>query len=211
MAEAFAVIGIVASIVQLDFGAKLSVKLFAFSQTAASADESVKSLSNDVSLTSTVLRELSSIIDADKSKVISPAAIQATQQTVAECLNVFEQFEQALDKCLGGSDITKHGKKTAEDRKLMGKVEKLKWPFKQPKMDLLRSNLDRLKTSVSLMLQVLCYARDIGSQKTADTTFAYQQQSSNPWLDRRKNQRSDIMHCCGQSNTRRNRRLLTIL
>jgi hypothetical protein len=40
-------------------------------------------------------------------------------------------------------------------------LEKLKWPFKQPKMELLSSNLDRLKASLTLMLQVLNYARDV--------------------------------------------------
>ena len=37
-------------------------------------------------------------------------------------------------------------------------------PFKQPKMDLLRGNLDRLKASLTLMLQVLNYARDVSSR-----------------------------------------------
>lgn len=48
----------------------------------------------------------------------------------------------------------------------MGTVpfEKLKWPFKQPKMELLRSNLDRLRASLTLMLQVLSYARDVSKR-----------------------------------------------
>lgn len=42
-------------------------------------------------------------------------------------------------------------------------LKKLKWPFKQSKMELLRTNLDLLKVSLTLMLHVLSYARDISN------------------------------------------------
>jgi hypothetical protein len=55
MAEAIAAIGAIASITQLaEYGFKLSIKLFAFGEAVATADRSVKSLSNEISLTSTV-------------------------------------------------------------------------------------------------------------------------------------------------------------
>ena len=161
MAEALAVIAVIASIAQLaDLGCKLSVKLFSFSQTAATADESIKGISSDVSLTSTVLQELSIIIKADESRLVSATAIDATQQTVAECLKVFEQLDETLEKAIGsgGARSKEKGKKG------MSAFEKLKFPFKQPKIDLLRSNLDRLKASLSLMLQVLSYARDVSNR-----------------------------------------------
>ena len=161
MAEALAVIAVIASVAQLaDLGCKLSVKLFAFSQTAAAADESIKGISSDVSLTSTVLQELSSILKADESRIVSSTAIEATKQTVAECLKVFEQLDEALEKALGTGGEKSKGK----GKKGMSTFEKFKFPFKQPKLDLLRSNLDRLKASLSLMLQVLSYARDVANR-----------------------------------------------
>ena len=156
MAEVLAAIGIVASVAQLaDYGFKLSLKLYTFSSTVSSASDSIKSLSSDVSLTSTVLQELCLIIKSDEeSHVVSDTAIHATSQTVKDCLAVFEQLDEALDKSMKGIE-EKGGKRV---------MEKLKWPFKQPKMDLLRGNLDRLKASLTLMLQVLSYARDVSSR-----------------------------------------------
>ncbi len=156
MAEALAAVGVVASVAQLaDFGFKLSLKLYTFSSTVSAAEPSIKALSSDVSLTSTVLKELCLIMKSDEtSHVVSPTAIDATAKTVKDCLIVFEELDGTLEKSLrvmgeGG------GKRMRE---------KLKWPFKQPKMELLSSNLDRLKASLTLMLQVLSYARDLASR-----------------------------------------------
>lgn len=102
MAEAIAAIGIVASVVQLaDFGFKLSVKLFTFSKAVASADTSIQEISNDVSLTSTVLKELCQILQADESHVVSENALEATRQTVKECMSIFEQLDYGSLRNLG--------------------------------------------------------------------------------------------------------------
>jgi len=164
MAEVLAALAVVASVAQLaDYGFKLSVKLFNFSEVVSSADKSIAGISSDVSLTSTVLKELCQIIKEDESRVVSEGALIATAQTVKDCLSIFEELEAALDKSVGvlaggGSD----GKGKASKRRIVG--EKLKWPFKQQKMELLRSNLDRLKASLTLMLQVLSYARDVSNR-----------------------------------------------
>lgn len=156
MAEVFAALGVVASVAQLaDYGFKLSLKLYTFSSAVSTASTSIRTLSSDVSLTSTVLQELCHIIRSDDSHVVSNSAIEATSQTVKSCLEVFAELEDVLDKSLGRME---------EGRKGKAALEKLKWPFKQPRMELLRSNLDRLKASLTLMLQVLTYARDVSSR-----------------------------------------------
>ncbi|KAG9233068.1 hypothetical protein BJ875DRAFT_496955 [Amylocarpus encephaloides] len=173
MAEVIAAIGVIASVAQLaDFGFKLSVKLFSFSQAVSNADSSIKGISNDVSLASTVLQELCGILKADESHVVSSSAIEATQQTVKECLAIFKQLDEALDKSLGYLGASEKGKPSR------GRValEKLKWPFKQGKMELMRSNLDRLKASLTLMLQVLSYAKSISNKKEVESSFEYQRQ-----------------------------------
>jgi hypothetical protein len=162
MAEAIAAIGVVASVAQLaDFGFRLSVKLFAYSKAVASADTSIKDISNDVSLTSTVLKELCQILQSDESHVVSENAVEATSQTVKECLLVFEQLNDALDKSLANLGV---GQSNGKAKRGLVALEKLKWPFKQNKMELLRSNLDRLKASLTLMLQVQSYARDLSNR-----------------------------------------------
>ena len=165
MAEVIAALGILASIAQLaDYGFKLSIKLYTFSSAVSTADTSIRSISNDVSLTSSVLQELCRIIKSDDEHVVSETAIEATKQTVKECLKIFEELDKALEKSLGNlgkGGVPEDGKKRVNRGTVM--LERLKWPFKQPKMELLRSNLDRLKASLTLMLQVstliLCHQR----------------------------------------------------
>lgn len=167
MAEVIAALGVIASVAQLaDYGFKLSVKLYSFSETVYSADKSIKSISNDVSLTSTVLKELCQVIKLDDGHVVSENAILATKQTVEECLKIFSDLDDALTKSLsnmGKSDIGDSEKQRKANRGTAA-LERLKWPFKQSKMELLRGNLDRLKASLTLMLQVLSYARDVSSR-----------------------------------------------
>jgi hypothetical protein len=156
MAEALAAIGVVASVTQLaDYGFKLSIKLFSYSEAVSRADKSIQLLSNEVSLTSAVLKELSGILQDDETKLISRTAVEATSGTVKECFIVFQELEKVLEKSL-----PKRGEKGGDGAKM--KIgEKLKWPFVQPKVNMLRVNLDRLKASLALMLQVLSYAKDI--------------------------------------------------
>jgi hypothetical protein len=160
MAEALAVIGVIASVAQLaDYGFKLSIKLFTFGEAVSRADKSIRSLSNEVSVTSAVLKELGEILKADNTHVVSERAIEATEQTVRECNGIFEKLDKLLEKCRGG-----FGSEKGKEADKMGRLERLRWPFFQPKMDLLRSNLDRLKASLTLMLQVLSYARDMSDR-----------------------------------------------
>lgn len=170
MAKAIAVIGVVASVAQLaDYGFKLSVKLFTFSEAVYSADRSIRNMSNDVSLTSTVLKELSEILKADTSNHVSDRAIGAAQQTVTECLAIFEELDKALEKSLGNlGALDRDGKKKVKG---VATLERLKWPFKQTKMDVLRSNLDRLKASLTLMLQVLSYARELSARYASTSSW----------------------------------------
>jgi hypothetical protein len=134
MAEVIAALGVIASVAQLaEYGFKLSVKLYSFSETVYTADKSIKSISNDVSLTSTVLKELCQVIKSDDAYVVSENAILATKQTVEECLKIFSDLDDALAKSLsnmGKSDIGDSEKPKKANRGT-ATFERLKWPFKQ--------------------------------------------------------------------------------
>ena len=43
-------------------------------------------------------------------------------------------------------------------------LERMKYPFLQPKMELLGANLERLKSTLVLLLNVLSYARDLKTE-----------------------------------------------
>ncbi|KAL8818282.1 MAG: hypothetical protein Q9191_007975 [Dirinaria sp. TL-2023a] len=145
-------LGIVTSIIQIaDTGLRLSLRLYTYGETVAGADKAATTISKDVSLTSSVLQELGSQLRKDQeSPICSENAIQTAEQIVQECLQVFTELDKVLER-----SITKMGagKWTSTVK------EKFKWPFLQPRIELLRSNLDRLKSTLLLMLNVIIYAR----------------------------------------------------
>jgi hypothetical protein len=162
-------IGIVASILSIaEVGFKLSTSLYTFGITVASADRSVIAISKDVSLTSSVLKELGDILrhdheantpntrgsSAPKShgrKIASANAIGTADQLVKECKTLFEE----MDKVLVEKVPHLPAGEGAQTKKAVLMLERLKWPRLQPKLQRVRGNLDRLKSTLLLMLHVI--------------------------------------------------------
>jgi len=166
-------IGIVGSIVSIaEVGFKLSTSLYTFGVTVASADRSIIAVSKDVSLTSSVLKEPGDILRQDHeanipnergastprtrgSKIASANAIGTADKLVNECRGLFEEMDKVLVEKVphlpaGEGDHTK---------KAILMLERLKWPRLQPKLQVVRGNLDRLKSTLLLMLHVITLGR----------------------------------------------------
>lgn len=156
-------IAIVGSIAQIaDVGVRPSIRLYSFGEIVSTADKSVLSISQDVSLTSSVLKELGSILGKDsESRILSQNAVETADTLVNQCLKVFEELETILAKKLPGlrSAAAGDGKKKA-----VMLLERMKWGYLQPKLQLLRGNLDRLKSTLLLMLNVIAYARQVAGK-----------------------------------------------
>lgn len=155
-------LGIIASVIQIaDVGLRLSIKLYTFGEIVSTADRSVISISKDVSLTSSVLEELGALLDKDtSSRMISENAVQTADKVVKECLEVFEEIETVLVKKMPNIRASAEEKRP----KAVMLLEKVKWTYLQPKLQLLRSNLDRLKSTLLLMLNVITYARQVAGR-----------------------------------------------
>ena len=158
-------LGIITSVVQIaDVGLRLSIKLYTFGEIVASADRSVISISKDVSLTSGVLKELGQILDKDRqTRTFSEDAVQTANGVVKECLEVFQEMEDILVKKLPKLGTSKEGNGERVKRATV-MLERLKWGYLQPKLQLLQSNLDRLKSTLLLMLNVITYARQVSEE-----------------------------------------------
>jgi hypothetical protein len=143
------IIGLVASVVQLaDAGLKLSSALYQYADGVASADRRIKNIANEVKLTSFVIQELGSIFEQNKTAdLISGNAIITAKETIKECDTVFTEIKVIVDK-------TKSGK--------MGR---LMLPFRDNKIELLRSQIDKLKSTLQLLMQVLIFAQQVSSNK----------------------------------------------
>lgn len=153
-------LGIIASVVQIaDVGLSLSIKLCTFGETVATADKSITLISKDVSSTSIVLKELGHILDKDReSRLCSENVIHTADEVVKECLGIFEEIDKVLVKKVPFLRA-REGEKGERAKRATMMLERLKWPYLQPKLLLLQSNLDRLKSTLLLMLNVIIYAR----------------------------------------------------
>ena len=152
-------IGAVASIIQVaDVGLRLSTTLFTFAETVASADKAVSAISKDVSLTSSVLMELANILRADNGpRAYSNSAVDSAIAVVDECSNVFQEVDSILIEKLPKLTSIRKGKAT----RTTAALERFKWPYLQPRMNLLRSNIERLKSSLLVILNVISLAKAI--------------------------------------------------
>lgn len=154
-------IGLIASVLQVaDIGVRLSVKAYTFCHASFNADESITFISKDISHTSAILRELGQCLEKDHdAQLCSENAFRTTSAIVDECRIVFEEIDQALmDKM---TRMGLDGKPGQPERAIL---ESSTWPFLQPKIKLLWNNLDKLKSTLHLMLNVLVYARVVAEK-----------------------------------------------
>ena len=78
---------------------------------------------------------------------------------------MFQEMENILVKklpSLAGKGKEGRGGERAKRATIL--LERLKWGYLQPKLQLLRSNLDRLKSTLLLMLNVITYARQVSEK-----------------------------------------------
>lgn len=150
-------IGAIAAIVQVaDVGVRLSTTLFTFVETVANADRVVTAISKDVSLTCAVLRELANILEKDNGpQQYSTTAVDSAVAVVNECSDAFKETEKLLIEKFPKLSLRCKNKASRTTLAL----ERIKWPYLQPNIYLLQSNLDRLKSSLLVILNVISLAR----------------------------------------------------
>lgn len=153
MATGLDAIGVAASIIQLaDFGAPLSIKLYTFYHQVKNADERLNSLSSNVSLTCNVLKQLAQNLEQDdQARLYSHEAFVTAKQVSVDCDAIFKKIDGALDRF-------KHGLARSSLQRAAAKVG---FVFMENDIHALRSDLERLKTTMLLLLNVVMYSGQI--------------------------------------------------
>lgn len=151
-------LGLIAAVVQVaDTGIRVSVRLYTYGQAVASADESIVFISKDISRTCSILKTVGYSLEKDREEHLhSHDAIGTAETIVKECLEIVQEMDGALLK-----KITRMGLDGSSSRAAIVALERLRWPFLKPKMMLLWSHLDKLISSLHLMLNVFIYARQL--------------------------------------------------
>lgn len=145
-------LGVAASIIQVaDLGTKLSVKLFSFYRQVKNANESIQLLSNEVALVSAILRELGdNLKEEELSKLCSDEAFRTLERVLDQCRNVLRQIERVIG-------INDHSRKT----RLQQVTGKFRLVLLEPNLDPLKTNLERLKSTMLLLLNVIMFAGQV--------------------------------------------------
>ncbi|KIW34538.1 uncharacterized protein PV07_01315 [Cladophialophora immunda] len=153
-------IGLAASILQIaDLGWKSSYKLYAFSKRVHDAGRAIELVSQDIAATGAILKQLGEEVRKDEettpaSRLGTHGLVVAASKLVDECQTLFREIDQGITGEEGSKVI-------------LGFKQKLKWSYLGPRVDLLRTNLERLKSSLALMLNVLIYAEQQRSRQGA--------------------------------------------
>lgn len=148
------IIGLAASVIQIaEVGGKLSVKLFTFTRKVKTANKSIDALSQDIAATGAVLKQLGETLSKDASlKVCSQEAVNTAKTLVEDTKKVFTGLEKVID----------NEEKT--NNKLLNGIsfkKRLKFAFLEPQIEQVQANLERLKSSLLVILNVLIFAEQL--------------------------------------------------
>lgn len=148
------ILGVVASIVQIaELGGRLSVKLCTFCHKFKNANKALRHLSKDVALTCNVLRQLGeSLGQDDLACLYSPDAFETAQDVLRECEEVFQDLESAIEQ---------HYPDPVSQSRIDKVARKFKFLLNESHLDTVAGNLERLKSTMLLMLNVVIYAGQI--------------------------------------------------
>lgn len=148
-------VGIAAGVVQIaQLGGELPVKLFTFTRKIKNADKSIDSISQEIAATGAVLQQLDNELKKDeKLRLCSPEAIATARSLMDDCRRIFKELNDAVD---GKGKGFGSGAKV-----ILGLKQRLKYPFLEPQIELLKANLEKLKSSLLVMLNVLIFAEQL--------------------------------------------------
>ena len=148
-------------------GVQVSIKLITLATQISTASERITSIGNDISLTSGILHQLGELINqkgtAHGISIFSKGGLETTRTSAAICERIFQEIENEARKAseqIRGTRMPMGGKIK------LSRMEKAKWPFLQPSIDVLRTDLREAKGTLMLMLQVTSLAL---SKKMADS------------------------------------------
>lgn len=142
MADPFTIAISTAGLVSL--GIQLLQGLNQYAGSALDSKGRIKAISTDIDLTIQIVKALDTTIqdDANKAMMTNDAARLAIE-TIAQCRDVFAKIQSTL------SEYSATGPR---------RRDVITWPFIEPKLDILRGNLEKLKTSLQLLMSVIIFA-----------------------------------------------------
>jgi predicted membrane-bound spermidine synthase len=163
MAEPVTVLGATGAVIQIaSEGLKLSRAINDYIKRARLADEDIKEISHEVESTVILLQQFGTNLKLEEqTQVCSTDYYRATYSAVQDCETAFEEIEAILPPAILGGDDGENKTANIKTR------DRVRWPFKQTKIAVLKAKLDRLKPQLNLMLLVMRHARELHESRIA--------------------------------------------
>lgn len=151
-----AALGLVASVLQVaDIGIRLCCKRVSLSVAVGDTKHFFTLISKDLSHTSSILRELGQMIELHRSRGFCSENLYATVAAlVKDCRESFQEMDEALTTRLSIFESNNVAASTMTDT-----FDAFNRFFLQPKMELLDADLERLKSTLLLILNVIIYTK----------------------------------------------------
>ena len=138
---------IIASILQVaGTGFRLALLLNGVATEIASADQDVRNVAKGISLFSLMLKQVG--------KTMEEGRAIASQQAIETATEIKDQSEKVFEEINGMVEITQPRDDYGIVRSITV-VERVKWCFRKNKVQYLLGQLESLKLSLSIMLQIL--------------------------------------------------------
>ncbi len=144
-------------------GIQISQKLIAFKDQVSTAPKRIQDVGTDVSVMAGTLHELGELMGEmvptkRSAGMFKPDQIQNILASSTRCKAIFDELKHILGKASQQlRDVYKSNTKSQDPSpkiKLSG-LERMRWPFLQPQMQALRSELRDIKGTLSLILQLV--------------------------------------------------------
>lgn len=182
MADPITIIGLIGSVVGVaNTGLKLAHTLYGFNHKVRIAEQSAQSVADEIEDTAITLKEFGKNLKAEKKSqgeyvdhrhsnlltvrsVCSIEFYRTTHQNVSEIKTVFEETEDLLLEA--GTIVRNEG--GGIDHIEFRRSDRLRWPFRKSKLEMMQRDLERLKLSLSLKMQVMNHARATYDKKVID-------------------------------------------
>ena len=157
-------VSIAASIIGIaTAGAQVSIKLVTLATQISTASDRVSAIGNDISLTSSVLRQLGDLMTQNITdggiSILNPGGLETTKTSAAMCERIFSEIEKEIKRASEQLRSHKPGLGRMRGQKFeLSTIEKARWPLLQPRIDGLRADLRDAKSTLILLLQVATLA-----------------------------------------------------
>ncbi|CAF9941953.1 hypothetical protein IMSHALPRED_003113 [Imshaugia aleurites] len=157
-------VSIAASIVGIaTAGVQVSIKLVTLATQVSTASDCISAIANDISLTSGALHQLGELMNRRTTDngvgILNQDGLETTRVSAAMCERVFQEIEKEVKRASEHLRRFKPSGGMMSGEKIeLSPIEKAKWPFLQPNIDILRADLRDAKSTLMLMLQVATLA-----------------------------------------------------